>query len=59
MEDFIEELPLTCDCGCNETERRNVYKEDIGGIFTEVEWHEHCKGCGKYLGSYCYGHWDY
>jgi hypothetical protein len=32
----MESLPLTCDCGCKETEQRNIYKEDIGGILVEV-----------------------
>ena len=40
----MEDLPLTCDCGCKETEERNVYKDDINGIFTTVEYDEHCKG---------------
>ena len=43
----MEDLPLTCDCGCKETEERNVYKDDINGIFTTVEYDEHCKGCGR------------
>ena len=25
----MEDLPLTCDCGCKETEERNVYKDAI------------------------------
>ena len=55
----MEDLPLTCDCGCKEIEERNVYKDDINGIFTTVEYDEYCKGCGKYLGHYFYGHWEY
>lgn len=58
MED-IEDLPLKCDCGCVETEERNVYTQDINGIFTPVEWDLHCKGCGQYLGHWAYGYWDY
>ena len=54
----MEDLPLTCDCGCKEIEERNVYKDDINGIFTTVEYDEYCK-CGKYLGHYSYGHWEY
>ena len=55
----METLPLTCDCGCNETEKRNVIKEDIDGEMFEVEWSEYCKKCGKYLGYFSYGHWEY
>ena len=59
LEVEMEDLPLICDCGCKETEERNVYKDDINGIFTTVEYDEYCKGCGKYLGHYSYGHWEY
>lgn len=31
----IDKLPIKCDCGCNETEERNVYREDINGIFLQ------------------------
>lgn len=55
----MEDLPLTCDCGCKETEQRNIYKEDIDGIFVEVEYSLYCKDCGRYLGHYEYGHWEY
>lgn len=48
----MEDLPLKCDCGCNETEKKNVIKEDIDGEMFEVEWSEYCKKCGKYLGSH-------
>ena len=34
----MEDLPLTCDCGCKEIEERNVYKDDINGISTTVEY---------------------
>ena len=55
----MEYLPLKCDCGCNETEKKNVIKEDIDGEMFEVEWSEYCKNCGKYLGYFSYGHWEY
>lgn len=55
----MENLPLDCGCGCTETEERNVYKEDICGTFTPVEWDLHCKGCGKYLGHFAYGNWEF
>ncbi len=55
----MEDLPITCDCGCKETEQRNIYKEDIGGILVEVEYSLYCKNCGRYLGSFAYGHWEY
>ena len=37
----------------------NVKLININGIFTTVEYDEHCKGCGRYLGHYSYGHWEY
>ena len=43
----MESLPLTCDCGCKETEKRNIRKEDIDGTPVEVEYSLHCKDCGK------------
>lgn len=52
-------LPLKCDCGCTETERKNVCTEDIEGKKIEVEYSLYCKNCGKYLGSFSYGHWEY
>ena len=52
-------LPLDCECGCAETEQRNVYTEDIGGIPTEVEYDLYCKNRGKYLEHFAYGHWGY
>lgn len=52
-------LPLKCDCGCKDTEERNVEKEDIAGTLTPVEWSLYCKGCGRYLGHFAYGHWEY
>lgn len=55
----MEGLPLDCDCGCTETEEKNVYRDDIGGIYTPVEYDLHCKGCGKYLGHFFYGNWDF
>lgn len=55
----MEDLPLKCDCGCNETEKKNVIKEDIDGEMFEVEWSEYCKNCGRYLGYFSYGHWEY
>ena len=55
----METLPLDCDCGCTETEEINVYKDYIRGIFTPVEWDLHCKKCGRYLGHFAYGHWEY
>ena len=55
----MESLPLTCDCGCKETEKRNIRKEDIDGTPVEVEYSLHCKDCGRYLGSFEYGHWEY
>ncbi len=55
----MDDLPIECDCGCKETEKRNVYKEDINGIFTPVEWSLYCKDCGRYLGHFEYGHWEY
>ena len=55
----METLPLNCDCGCTETEERNVYKDDICGTLTPVEWDLYCKNCGKYLGHFAYGHWEY
>ena len=55
----METLPLDCDCGCTETEERNVEKEDIAGTYTPVEWSLSCKGCGRYLGHFAYGHWEY
>lgn len=51
--------PIDCKCGCEETEERNIYKEDINGIFVKVEYTLHCKKCGAYLGTYEYGHWSY
>lgn len=59
MEVVMHDLPLDCDCGCTETEERNVYKEDINGISTTVEYSLYCKKCGRYLGFFSYGHWDY
>ncbi len=55
----METLPLECDCGCTETEERNVEMEDIAGTYTPVEWSLYCKGCGRYLGHFAYGHWEY
>jgi hypothetical protein len=55
----LEDLPLKCDCGCKETEHRNIRTEDIDGISVEVEYRLYCKKCGEYLGSFAYGHWDY
>ena len=55
----MEDLPITCDCGCKETEQRNIFSEDINGIFVDVEYSLYCKNCGRYLGTYVYGHWEY
>ena len=55
----MDSLPLDCDCGCEETEHRNISTENINGIPTEVEYSLYCKKCGKYLGSFSYGHWEY
>ena len=55
----METLPLRCECGCKETERRNVNTEDIDGVQTEVEYSLYCKNCGTYLGHFAYGHWEY
>ncbi len=55
----LDDLPIECGCGCEETEERNVYREDTNGIFTPVEYSLYCKGCGRYLGHFAYGHWEY
>ncbi len=55
----LEDLPIECDCGCEETEERDVYREDINGIFIPVEYSLYCKGCGRYLGHFAYGYWEY
>ena len=53
-EDYIEELPLECDCGCRETEDYDEYYEEYG----RCEYKTKCSACGKYLGSYSYGYWS-
>ena len=50
-----ETLPLDCSCGCDETEEFDEHYEEYG----RCEYKLRCKGCGTYLGSYVYGHWDY
>lgn len=50
-----DELPLKCDCGCEETIHDNVYYD--GAL--EVEYYLLCAACHKYLGSFCYGMWEY
>lgn len=52
----MERLPLTCDCGCTETKRENVETQEGAGT---VEYDLHCDKCGKYLGHFAYGHWEY
>ena len=47
--------PIDCDCGCEITEMRN--KEFQGNLV--VEYSLYCKKCGKYLGHFAYGHWEY
>lgn len=47
--------PIDCHCGNCEEERRNVYMED----YFVVEYMSYCKNCGKYLGHFAYGTWDY
>lgn len=58
----MDNLPLNCGCGCKETEKRNISYEDLDGInmpAVPVEYYLHCKKCGKYLGYFAYGHWEY
>ncbi len=57
----MNDLPIKCDCGCQETKKVNVRKEDMDGYGTliPVEWSLYCKGCGRYLGHFAYGHWEY
>lgn len=52
---MMDELPLTCDCDSNETVHKNPYYDEIG----EVEYDLHCAECGKYLGHFVYGCWEY
>ena len=47
--------PIDCECGCEETKKRNVVTQDN----IEVEYALYCKKCGAYLGTFEYGHWDY
>ena len=47
--------PIDCDCGCEETEVRNEVYEDG---YRLVEYSLYCK-CGKYLGHFAYGHWEF
>lgn len=54
-----ESLPLTCGCGCKETEMRDVCMGKIDDTPVEVKYSLYCKDCGTYLGSYEYGHWEY
>ena len=55
----MNEFPIKCDCGCDETEKRNVYTENIDGNLVDAEYSLYCKECGTYLGYFSYGHWDY
>ena len=50
-----EDLPIDCQCGCEETEEYDEYYAEYG----RCEYKVRCKKCGTYLGSYAYGHWDY
>ena len=52
-------LPINCDCGCKDTEKRNVVTEVIDGEDVIVEYSLYCVKCGRYLGSFSYGHWEY
>ena len=54
MEDR-EELPLDCDCGCKETEMTDIYYQD----HYMCEYQLRCKQCGKRLGIWAYGTWNY
>lgn len=54
-DDYREDLPIECDCGCKETEYYDEYYEEYG----RCEYKTRCANCGRYLGIYSYGHWDY
>lgn len=51
----LVELPLVCECGCEDTIHKNSYYDEIG----EVEYDIHCAKCGQYLGRFAYGCWEY
>lgn len=55
----MDNLPLECDCGCKGTEQKNICNEEIDGALVPVEYYLYCKECGKYLGYFAYGHWEY
>lgn len=52
----MSELPLKCDCGATETKRENIEAEPGVDI---VAYDLHCAECGKYLGHFEYGLWEY
>ena len=52
---YKENLPIECDCGCKETEDYDEYYEEYG----RCEYKTKCANCGRYLGIYSYGYWDY
>lgn len=54
----MDNVPTRCACGCEEFEKADVYTEEVHGRPVEVEYKLYCKNCGKYLGSYAYGHWS-
>lgn len=56
MEDERDYPPIKCHCGNYKEEHRNVCIQDGVG---EVEYDLYCKNCGKYLGYFCYGSWEY
>lgn len=51
-----EIYPIDCNCGNYEEEKKDIYTEDCYGI---VEYKLYCKNCGKYLGHFVYGAWEY
>lgn len=55
--------PIDCDCGCEETLQVNIeympVPDDWKVIKQKAEYDLCCKKCGKYLGHFAYGHWEY
>lgn len=51
--------PIDCKCGNYEEKRKIMHQETIDNKIVDVEYIRYCKNCGKYLGHFDYGKWDY
>lgn len=52
----MDNLPLVCDCGCDVTKHEN---SEIDKEIGEVAFDLKCARCGRYLGHFEWGHWEY